>query len=122
LRQNLLKAVLSAEDGALVDLVHGSLTPELLSNVWFAVAVESSVSVDCAIRGIPCFLCNWFVTPVAGYGEQFVKYGAARALKSPQEIARIPEMLQGFGITPEIQHRLWYPIEAARLESLLRGA
>jgi hypothetical protein len=51
-----------------------------------------------------------------------VKYRAARAVDSPQEIARIPEMLGGFDITPEVQPKLWCPIEAARLESLLQGA
>ena len=69
-----------------------------------------------------CFLCIWFVTPGAGYAKQFVKYGAARASDSPQEIARIPEMLEGFDTTPEVQHRRWCPIRAARLESLLQGA
>ena len=122
LRKDLVRAVLSPEDGELVDLVHGSLTPELMETIWFAVTVESSVSVDCAIRGIPCFLCGWFVTPVAGYGEQFVKYGAAQALQSPLDIAGIPEMLQGFEVTPEVQRKLWNPIEAAGLESLLGGS
>jgi hypothetical protein len=68
------------------------------------------------------FLCTWFVTPVAGYAKQFVKYGAARALGSPEEIACIPEMLGGFDITPQVQHKMWCPIKAARLESLLQGA
>jgi hypothetical protein len=121
-RQRLLEEVLSAEDREAVDLVRGPLTGELLVNIWFAVTVESSVSVDCAIRGIPCFLCSWFVTPVAGYAKQFVKYGAARALDSPREIARIPEMLENFEITPEVQHKLWHPIKAARLERLLQSA
>jgi hypothetical protein len=122
LRQNMLKTVLTTEDRGVVDLVHGPLTPELLGNIWFAVTVESSVSVDCAIRGIPCFLCLWFVTPVAGYGEQFVKYGAARGLESPQEIALIPERLRTLEITPEVQRRLWNPIEAARLDTLLQSS
>ena len=68
-----------------------------------------------------CFVCTWFVTPVVGYAEQFVKYDAARGLDSPREIARIPEMLGGFAITPEVRYKLWCPIKAARLESLLQG-
>jgi hypothetical protein len=121
-RGRLLKAVLSAGEREVVDLVYGPLTPELLGNIWFAITVDSSVSVDCAIRGIPCFLCLWFVTPVAGYGEQFVKYGAALGLESPQEIALIPKRLRTFEITPEAQRRLWNPIEAARLDTLLQGS
>jgi hypothetical protein len=121
-RKNLVREVLSAAERAQVDMVHGPLTPELLENTWVAVTVESSVSVDCAIRGIPCFVCSWFVTPVAGYVEQFVKYGAARALDSPQDIARIPERLQDFEIEPEVRRRLWDPIDARKLEALLQDS
>jgi len=121
-RRRIVGAVLGAADREIVDMVQGPLTEELLADIWFAVTVESSVSVDCAIQGIPCFLCRWFIAPLVGYGEQFVKYGAARGLESPQEIVRIPEMLRDFGIGPEVQQRLWNPIEAGRLERLLRGS
>jgi hypothetical protein len=66
-------------------------------------------------------VCTWSVTPVVGYAKQVVKYGAARVLDSPREIARIPEMLGAFDIRPEVQYKLWCPIKAARLESLLQG-
>jgi len=69
-----------------------------------------------------CLLCTWSVTPVAGYPKRFVKSGAARGLDAPREIVRIPEMLGGFDITPEVQPKMWCPIKAARLESLLQGA
>jgi hypothetical protein len=59
---------------------------------------------------------------VVGHAKQFVKYGAVRALDSPREIARIPEMLGSFDITPEVQHKLRCPTKAARLESLRQGA
>jgi len=121
-RRRILTAVLRAAERDVVDVVQGALTEEFMADIWFAVTVESSVSVDCAIRGIPCFLCNWFTTPLVGYGKQFVRYGAARSLESPQEIARIPEMLQDFEITPEVQRRLWNPIEAARLGALLQSS
>ncbi len=121
-RRKLIATVLSKEERELVDLVHGPLTPELLDNAWFAVTVESSVSVDCAIRGIPCFLCGWFVAPVARYKEQFVSYGAARCLESPEYIRQIPELLPSFRITPEVQRGLWNPILPATLEALLQNS
>lgn len=121
-RRKMISAVLPPADRELVDLVQGALTDELLADTWFAVTVESSVSVDCAIRGIPCFLCRWFIQPLVGYGDQFLKYGAARALKTPDDIARIPEMLRGFEVTPEVQRNLWNPVEAGRLETLLQGS
>jgi len=121
-RRRIVRSVLRAEDREIVDVVQGALTDELLADIWFAVVVESSVAVDCAIRGIPCFLCSWFIAPLVGYGEQFLRYGAARGLDSPQEIVRIPEMLRDFEISPEVQRRLWKPIEARRLEKLLQGS
>jgi hypothetical protein len=121
-RLKLTAAAIPAADRELVDMVHGPLTPELMRNAWFGVTVESSVAVDCAIRGIPCFLCGWFITPLAGYGEQFVRYGAARRLESPEEIGQIPEMLQDFCITPEVRRGLWNPIAPATLEALLKNS
>jgi hypothetical protein len=121
-RRRIVRSVLQAADRAIVDVVQGALTKELLADIWFAVAVESSVAVDCAIRSIPCFLCSWFIAPLVGYGEQFLRYGAARGLDSPQEIVRIPEMLRDFEISREVQRRLWNPIAAGRLEKLLQGS
>jgi hypothetical protein len=121
-RRKMIAAVLPEADRKLIDLVHGPLTPELMRNVWFGVTVESGVAVDCAIRGIPCFLCGWFITPLSAYGEQFVRYGAARLLESPQKIGQIPETLQDFCITPQVRRGLWNPIAPATLEALLRNS
>lgn len=121
-RRRIVDAVLQPADREIVDLVKGALTEELLADTWFAVTVESSVSVDCAIRGIPCFLCSWFIAPLVGYGKQFLRYGAARSLESPQDIASIPQLLREFEMTPAVQRKLCNPIEAGRLEKLLQGA
>jgi hypothetical protein len=121
-RRRIVSAVLGAVDREMVDVVQGPLTEELLADIWFAVTVESSVSVDCAIEGIPCFLCKWFIAPLIGYGAQFIKYGAARGLESPREIERIPEMLRNFEVPPEVVRKLWNPIEAGQLEKLLQGS
>lgn len=119
-RGRLLDAVLSAEQRGLVDLVHGPLTDALLADMWFGVTVESSVAVDCTIRGIPCFVCQWFAQPLTGYIDQFVRYGAGFGLASPEEIAGIPERLAGARITEEIRLGLWNVIEPARLDGLLQ--
>ena len=121
-RRRLLRQVLSKEDWRQVSLVTGALTGEFLAGIWFAVTVESSVAVDCASRGLPCFLCSWFVPPLAGYEKQFVRHGAARSLESPEQIGKIPELLEDFRITPEIQRGLWSPITPARLEALLSNS
>ncbi len=119
-RSALLTAVLCAQDRVLVDLAHGPLSEDLLRKTWFALTVESSVSVDCAIRGIPCFLCRWFATPLTGYDQQLVRHGAAQSLETPEDVMRIPEMLEGFVVTPEVRRGLWSPLPPGKLRTLLR--
>ena len=119
-RRRLLDAVLSARRRGLVDLVHGPLTEALLGDMWFGMTVESSVAVECTIRGIPCFVCRWFAQPLTGYLEQFLRYGAGFALASPEEIEGIPQRLAETQITPEIRRSLWNAIEPARLDGLLQ--
>ncbi len=119
-RRRMLEEVLSAAEMELVDLVHGPPTAELFANIWFAVTVESSVAVDCASRCIPCFLCSWFVQPLTGYEQQFVRYGAALRLENPEQIEHIPNMLVDFKITPEVRAGLWNPIAPATLKALLQ--
>ena len=121
LRSKFLETVLPLQERQAVELVQGPLTESLLEDSWFAVTVESSVTVDCAIRGIPCYVCRWFITPVAGYGEQFVRYGAAQELATPDDVARIPEMLAGFRDEQAMQ-RLWSPITAEKLAGALGKA
>ena len=119
-RRRMLREVLSAAELELVDLVHGPPTAELFANIWFAVTVESSVAVDCASRSIPCFLCSWFVQPMTGYEQQFIRYGAALRLENPEQIERIPAMLADFKITPEVRAGLWNPIAPETLKALLQ--
>ena len=119
-RREFVDAVVPLAERELVEMIEGPLTEELLGNTWFGLTVESSVAVDCAIRGIACFLCQWFATPVTGYDQQYVRYGAARELASPEDVARIPEMLEGFHIAPEVQRGLWNPIAPGKLKEILR--
>ncbi len=77
-------------------IVEGPLTPELLNQAWFAVTVCSTAAVDATLAGVPVFLCRWLDQSVYQYGEQFVKFGAALPLTSPEDIASVPEHLANF--------------------------
>lgn len=97
----------------------GPLTEELLGSASFAVTVQSTVAVDCAIRGIPVFLCKWLDYSQYGYVDQFIRHGAGAPLHSPVEIANIPGLLETF--RPADSKDIWQTITPEKLQKLLTG-
>ena len=120
-RRRVLQKVLSAEDVRSVEIISGPLTSELMERVWCGITVESSVACDCALQGVPCFLCHWFESSWYEYGRQFAKFGAGYLLDSPEELWRIPSLVEEFRSTPEMRGRLMTAIRSERLEELLSG-
>lgn len=92
-RRRLMEAALGSLAGA-VKLVGGALLPTLVESAWFGITVESSTVLDCTKRGVPCFHCPWFGLTPYGYGAQFARFGIGHALRSPGELALIPQMLE----------------------------
>ena len=118
-RKVLAKSVLSEQQFKAATFVTGPLTEELLESIWFAVTVISTTAVDCAIHGIPAFLCAWLEYSNYGYAEQLIKFGAGERLSSPEEIATIPSRLET--ISQPHSSDLWQPITPERLQELLSG-
>jgi hypothetical protein len=107
-----------------IRVVSGALSEELLQRTWFAVTVLSTAAMDCALRGVPCFLCEWLEYFSCGYSEQFCRFGAGVKLRSPADIAGIPagipKMLESFRGRAGAGN-LSSPIAPARLRELLSG-
>ncbi len=78
-----------------VDFISGPMTPPLLARAWFGITVESSAAIDCALAGVPCFLCQWAFTFDWGYPQQFARFGGGVLLESAEDVLQIPEILQG---------------------------
>jgi hypothetical protein len=116
-RRKFLNAALLAPQIQSVQVVTGALSEELLDSTSFAVTVQSTAAVDCAIRGIPVFLCKWLDYSYYGYVDQFIRYGAGVPLHSPAEVAKIPDLLKTFP-SPE-PNDFWQPISPEKLEMLL---
>ncbi len=108
-----------------IRVVSGALNEELLQKTWFAVTVLSTAAMDCALRGVPCFLCEWLEYFSSGYSEQFCRFGAGVRLRSPADIAGIPDgipkMLEAFRGRAGVQADCSSPIAPARLRELLSG-
>jgi len=118
-RKQLVGRLLTREDYAAVRFVTGPITNELVDTAWFSMTVSSSAAVDCAARGVPAFLCLWLDRYGFGYGEQFVKFGAAMPLRAAEDIAAIPNLLDGhegvgadrfsLNVAPELLRELLFP-------------
>ncbi len=119
-RRRLVERV-EPERGAKIRLMSGPLSDELLQKAWFGITVLSSVAMDCAVRGVPCFLCNWLEYFSCGYGEQFAKFGVGTKLAAAAEIAAIPEMLEVAKWKTRSGVDFSSPIAPERLRELLSG-
>jgi len=121
-RSRLVDRILAGDDRQLVEISTAAISEQLLRRIWFALTVESSVAVECALAGMPCFLCGWFDLSMHCYGRQYEKFGAARILKSPSAIARIPEMLDLQGPGADFPNRFYQPITQMELDGILQSA
>jgi hypothetical protein len=113
-RRHFASKVLGSESFRVME---GPLTPDLLKRTWCAVTVASTAALDCALEGIPAFLCRWLDRSQFGYGAQFVKFGAALPLEGADDIALIPEMLRSFPV--QNIAALWSEVDSSRLRQLL---
>jgi hypothetical protein len=99
--------------------VSGPLTEDLLAKAWFGITILSTVAIECAIRGIPCFLCKWLESWPYGYVEQFIRFGIGIGLNDPSEIGKIPDYLQQHRPGADILENCWQPAASGRLRELL---
>jgi hypothetical protein len=118
-RASILDRVLSAEQKISTSIISGPLTDDLLAKAWFGITILSTVAIECAIRGIPCFLCKWLESWPYGYVEQFIRFGIGIGLNDPSEIGKIPEYIEQHRPGADILENCWQPAAAGRLRELL---
>jgi hypothetical protein len=92
-RKRMLNRTLAEEDKQVVTVSGAPLSLEILQNTWCAVTVESTTAFECAIAGIPAFLCGWLCHAYSGYASQFARFHAARMLQFPDQLLQLREML-----------------------------
>ncbi len=121
-RAGILARILSLEQNAATRLVSGPLTEDLLAKAWFGITILSTVAIECAIRGIPCFLCKWLEFWPYRYVEQFLSFGVGIGLNHPSEIVKIPEYLRQRPVSAEVRENCWHPAARGRLRELLSSS
>lgn len=117
-RRQIVLRLLSEEQRRVTEIVSGALSEDLLGKTWFGITVLSSVTTECALRGIPCFLCGWLEFWPYGYLKQFQRFGAGYVIESQSQIADIPKILENYTIRPETVRDLWQPAAPDRLAEL----
>jgi hypothetical protein len=120
-RSRIIKQLLNPAQMRVTRVVDGPLQSALLDKTWFGITGMSTVVVECALYGIPCFLCSWIEVGNYRYVDQFTRFALGYRLNDPGELQQIPEILQSY--TPsssEVRENCWTQIEAQRLRSLLK--
>jgi hypothetical protein len=121
-RRRALTRILTNQQRSATQIVSGPLKEELLAGAWFGITILSTVAVECAIRGIPCFLCKWLEFWPYEYIEQFIRYGVGIALKEPGEIKKIPHYLDHYQPNNDAMQNCWQPAAPDRLHELLTSS
>jgi hypothetical protein len=119
-RQRLLKRVLNEADRDLVTVTAAPPSREMYENIWCAVTVESTTACECAIVGIPGFLCGWLRHAYIGYAGQFEHFGVAQMLDEADDLLKIPERLETAMPRPDLADRLLEAITPHQLNEILR--
>jgi hypothetical protein len=119
-RTRMIDGILRGEQRRAVRIVSGPLTEDLLARAWFGITILSTVAMECAIRGIPCFLCKWLDSGPYGYVDQFIRFQVGIGLNDPSEIARIPDYLRNHSVSVTVRENCWRPAPVGRLHELLR--
>jgi hypothetical protein len=121
-RAGMLSRVFSPRQKSVTQIVEGRLSEDLFARAWFGITALSTVATECAIRGIPCFLCRWLDFGSHGYVDQFVRFGVGIDLSDPSEIARIPDYLEQHAANPDALGNCWQVATQQRLAELLTSS
>jgi len=121
-RKEIVARFLSVEQRKNLRFVTGPLSSVLLDKTWFGITVLSTVVMECASHGVPCFLCKWLESSPYGYIEQFVRFGLGTPLNHPNEILEIPARLY----VPEGKRYryedCWEPASSSLLKTLISNS
>lgn len=120
-RRRLVKKILNEDDQKVVTVTEAPLSSEILTKTWCAVTVESTVALQCAVAGIPAFLCGWMRHSYSGYALQYARFGVGYMMESPADLLRIPQMMNDARRRAEVADRVVQVISPSALaETLLQ--
>jgi hypothetical protein len=119
--RRMLRRHLSKSEAAQIRVIAGAPSPELWRNTRFALTGQSTVAIDCTLRGIPVFLCAWLRDAFTGYVRQYARFGIGQILDSAEQIADIPRLLDSPSTALSAKNKLRQTISPEMLRELLCG-
>ena len=120
-RRALVASILPADISNQLEIIGGVSPEEVIARTWCGVTVDSSIAVECALRGIPFFLCGWLDFGGMGYLRQFASFGVGRVLAEPGSLEHISEMVADHRADPVALARLWHEADPVQLDEVLFG-
>jgi hypothetical protein len=121
--KNLVRKLLPRDQFEAIQWIAGPPTPDLWTKTQFAMTVESTIALECAVRQVPIFLCAWLQNVYGGYLQQYAKFGVGHILNSPNEMQNIPQLLANWEkCESAAKGKIWQTIEPVELRNLLSGS
>jgi hypothetical protein len=117
--RRMLRRHMSKSEASQIRVIAGAPSPELWRNTRFALTGQSTVAIDCTLRGIPVFLCAWLRDAFTGYVGQYTRFGIGRILDSAEQITDIPQLLESLSAAPSGKNKLRQTINPEMLRELL---
>jgi hypothetical protein len=96
------------------------MTQQLLEEAWFGITVESTSVIECAMKGVPCFIATWMVNSPYGYVQQYSAFGMGEPLLSVEQLTAIPSLLLGKSASTPAGG-LWQLMDPGNFRKLLAG-
>jgi hypothetical protein len=104
--RRLLRRLLPKAEAEGVRIIAGPASEELWRKTQFALTGQSTVAMDCAIRGVPVFLCAWLRDSLTGYVQQYTRFGIGQVLESAAQIVDIPRFLESQSTPRAVKNKL----------------
>lgn len=114
-RTRAIRRISTPQDSAIITVRDGPLSANLLSQAWFGITIESTTVIDCAVAGIPCFLCGWMTLSPYGYVPQYMRFGVGEILGDVSQVAGIPRRIDAFRDVPSRAQSLWKAADPASM-------
>jgi hypothetical protein len=118
-RRTLVQEILNPHDRELVTVIDGPLSPDLLTQAWCGLTVESTAVIDCHQKGVRCFLCSWLAHSPFEYAQQYARFGIGERLNDAEQLLEIPDRMADARSRPMLTTPLSATVDPSLLQAWL---
>jgi hypothetical protein len=100
-------------------VIDGPLSPDLLTQAWCGLTVESTAVIDCHQKGVRCFLCSWLAHSPFEYAQQYARFGIGERLNDAEQLLEIPDRMADARSRPMLTTPLSATVDPSLLQAWL---